>query len=238
MEIDQDNFGVNAFQKLVGNAKRIVVRSHKDSALQVDHSIRSFSLLSLVEAPAGHVGWIVGRAQNPACRSVAVAFDHLKVVDDFALVPDVVAGGDDVDIQLKQFFGERRRNAETGGRILAVGNDQVDGLIADNAGQPVFDDGAARTSENVADEENTHLSGAKLDGNTRRLQLFATRCGRSTRASQPSFGQFSRSQKVVVSRGIQLQIDDTLVVDKNVIQIPEVDIRQLFGQYALEFGIG
>jgi len=50
---------------------------------------------------------------------------------------------DDVDIQLEEFFGERGSDSETGGRIFAVGDDEVDGLIADDAGQTVFYDGAA-----------------------------------------------------------------------------------------------
>src|SRR5208283_1090369 len=55
---------------------------------------------------------------------------------------------------------------------------------------------------------------------------------------QPSFGQIRRPQKVVVSRGIQLQIVDALVVDKNVIQIPEVDVGQFLGEDELQFGVG
>jgi len=59
----------------------------------------------------------------------------------------VVTGGDDVDIQLKEFFGQRGSDAETRGRVFPVGNDEIDGLIADNAGQFVLDDGASRTPE-------------------------------------------------------------------------------------------
>ena len=68
----------------------------------------------------------------------------------------MIAGGDDVNIQFEEFFGERGSDAEAGGGIFAVGDDKIDELIADDAGQTVFDDGASGASEDVADEENAH----------------------------------------------------------------------------------
>jgi hypothetical protein len=59
-----------------------------------------------------------------------VALGHLEIIDDFALIPDVVAGGDDVDVEIEQFLSERGCDAEAGGRVLAVGNDEIDGVIA------------------------------------------------------------------------------------------------------------
>ena len=60
------------------------------------------------------------------CGTVAIALDHLKVVEDLSLVPDVIAGGDDVDIQFKKFLGESGSNAEASGGIFAVGDDEID----------------------------------------------------------------------------------------------------------------
>src|SRR5580704_1448217 len=97
---------------------------------------------------------------------MTVALGHLKVIEDFALVPDVVAGGDHVDVQLEQLLRERGRDAETSRRVLPVGNDQVDGVIADNARQPVLDDSPSWPPENVANEENPHVT-STFDGNTR-----------------------------------------------------------------------
>ncbi len=87
---------------------------------------------------------------------MAVAFDHLEVVDDFALVPDVVAGGDYVDVEFEQFFRECRSDPEAGRGIFAVGDDQIDGAIAHNLRQLFLDDVPSGPSENVANEENTH----------------------------------------------------------------------------------
>ena len=103
---------------------------------------------------------------------MAIAIGHLKVIHDLALVPDVIAGGDHIDVQFEKLFGESRRDAEAGGRILSVGNHQVNGLIAHDAGQAVFDNGAAGASENVTDKKNAHDGGARFDGNTRSEQVI------------------------------------------------------------------
>ena len=65
----------------------------------------------------------------------------------------MIAGRNNVDIQFKEFLGESGRDAEAGGGIFSVGDDEIDELITDDAGQTVFDDGASGASENVADEE-------------------------------------------------------------------------------------
>ena len=83
--------------------------------------------------------------------------------------------------ELEQLFCQRRSDAETRSRVLPIGDDEIDGVVADNAGQAVFDDGASGPPENVADEENPHIkevshrrpagisqSFVKIDGNTRK----------------------------------------------------------------------
>ena len=141
---------------MIGDAKGIVIRSHEHAPLQVDYGIGNFRLRALIHAPARHIRRIICRTQHAPLRAVPIAFGHLKEVDDLALVPNVIAGGDDIDIEFEQLFGERGRDAEAGGRVLAIGDDQVDHLIAHDARQFFFDDGAARPPKNVADEENSH----------------------------------------------------------------------------------
>src|SRR5258708_1274497 len=130
--------------------------------------------MTLIHAPAGHVRGIVRGTKHAALRPVPIAFGHLKEVDDLALVPNVIAGGNDVNVQLKQLFSQRGRDAETGSGVLAIRNDKIDGLIADNAGQSVLDDVPSGPPEDIADEENPHGSAAvpagipqsSFDGNT------------------------------------------------------------------------
>src|SRR3981081_332743 len=143
-------------QKLSGDAERMVVRSHEHPPLQVDHSVRDFSFLTLIQPPSRHVRRIIRGTKHAPRRTISVPLNHLEVVEDLALVPNVIAGSDDVNIEFEQLFGQRRRNAETRGRILSIRNDDINRLVADNSRQPILDDQPSRPSKNVADKENPH----------------------------------------------------------------------------------
>src|SRR5271165_5219819 len=114
MEIHEDDFGLDLLQKLVGNAKGIIIRSHEHASLQIYHGVRNLVLVTLIDAPPWHISRIICRTEQSPVRAVAVALDHLKIIQNLALVPDVVAGGNDVDVELKQFLRECRRDAEAG----------------------------------------------------------------------------------------------------------------------------
>src|SRR6185312_8697957 len=62
MNINEDYFGLDLGEQFVGHAKRIVVRSHEDPALQIDDCIRHSVFLALVKSPAGQSRSIVCRA--------------------------------------------------------------------------------------------------------------------------------------------------------------------------------
>ena len=94
---------------------------------------------------------------------MSIARYKVKVVDDLAFVPDVIAGGNDIDVEFEQFLGEGGRDAESGGGVFPVRDDQVDVSVANDSGQPVFDNGSAGTPKNVADEKNSHE--CLFDGN-------------------------------------------------------------------------
>ena len=87
-----------------------------------------------------------------------IAVGRVHVVDDLALIPDVVAGGDDIDAEFEQFFGDLRRDAEAAGGVLTVGDGEVNRVLLLQFGQPFMHDGAARTPEDVTDEENAQGS--------------------------------------------------------------------------------
>src|SRR5262249_17190634 len=95
---------------------------------------------------------------------MGVAIYRGEIIDDFALVPDVVAGGEDVDAEIEQIFCQRRSNSETGGGVLSVGEDKVNAVLANDSLQLVTDDGPAGPPEDIADEECAHW----FDGNKRR----------------------------------------------------------------------
>ncbi len=79
------------------------------------------------------------------------------VVEDLALVPDVVSGGDDVGAEVEELFGERGGEAETAGGVLAIDDEKVDGVVVEDVRQVLADDMATGGSEDIADKEDIHL---------------------------------------------------------------------------------
>ena len=83
-----------------------------------------------------------------------VAVRHLEVFDDLAFIPDVIAGSHHVDAQIEELFGQRRRDAESGGSIFAVGNDEIDGVLLAQFREAIFYDRPAGAPKNVTDKKN------------------------------------------------------------------------------------
>ena len=86
--------------------------------------------MRLVRAPAAArdlVRAVVERPQDAVVR--------LEERVDLALVPDVVAGRDDVDAVREEGLGGGRRQAHAAGDVLAVGGDEVDAALLAQAGQ-------------------------------------------------------------------------------------------------------
>src|SRR5207247_6090037 len=104
MHIDKNDLGLDFFQELVGNSKGIVIRRHEDATLEIDDCIGNVSLSSLVNSPARHVRRIICRTQDSARHAVLIAIGHLEIINDFALVPNVIAGADYVDAYLEYIF--------------------------------------------------------------------------------------------------------------------------------------
>ena len=112
--------------------------------------------LALVEAEAGGADGVVGGAEDAAAALVRVGGDG-HVLEDLFLVPDVVAGGDDVGAEVEELFGDGGRDAEAAGGVFAVDDEEVDGVGFEDVGEVFADDVAAGGAEDVADEEDIHL---------------------------------------------------------------------------------
>src|SRR3984885_11516821 len=67
-----------------------------------------------------------------------------------------------------------------------------------------------------------------FDGNTGRLRLRLV----------PRGSEFRGAQEIEVAGWIQPQIANAFVVDQNVVEIPEIDVRQFVGENELQLGIG
>ena len=160
-------FAVICCSRAIGDAKGIVVAGKKDAALQIDDGVgNSVARFALVKTMTGSAFGVI-RRPDEASRRLAVG-RLLHVLHDLALVPDVIAGGDDADPLLEEFFGDLRRDAKSSGGIFAIGNDEIDAMLVDNFGQVLLDHGAARPAKDVADKQNAHVRPLQnYDGITR-----------------------------------------------------------------------
>ena len=111
-------------------------------------------------------------------------------------------------------------------------------MIADDAGKLIFYDGATGAAENVADEEDSHFMRSKFDGNTPgwpgRLSL---RSHGDQHLTPTQRRQLSGAEEIVIAGRIQLHILHPLVVYENVVEIPEIDVREFLGENLLQFGV-
>ena len=156
MNIDENYFCLDFFQQFVGDTEGVIVGRHEHAALQIDHSVGDVIFAPFVHAPSRQVWRIVRWTQQASRHAVLVPVCHLEIVDDFSLVPDVIARDDYVNAEFKQVFRHRPSNAKPTGGVLPVSNHQVDGVIFHQARQTIFDDVASRPPKNVADKENSH----------------------------------------------------------------------------------
>ena len=79
---------------------------------------------------------IVGGPQKPRLA--------VQIIENFALVPNVIARGQNIQAQRQQFLRDARRDPEAARRILRIGDRQVDVVGLDDVLQMVDDDSPAR----------------------------------------------------------------------------------------------
>ena len=97
--------------------------------------------------PGDLVGAVVVRAEHPLVR--------LEVRVDLLLVPDVVAGGDDVHAGGQDRVGGRRGQPHPAGDVLAVGGHEVDAARLAQLREQPLDRLAAGLADHVADHQDT-----------------------------------------------------------------------------------
>ncbi len=99
---------------------------------------------TMVPAP-GRARGIIERAQE-ARLGVDVGHDLLAI-------PDVVAAGDDGNTGAQKVDRDFRRDAASGGSVLAIHDDEINGMLALQLRQPGDDCVAARFTDDVAEEK-------------------------------------------------------------------------------------
>jgi hypothetical protein len=82
-----------------------------------------------------------------------------QILIDLLLVPYVIAGCEDIGSKLEEFLANSRRDAEAARRILHIDYEELDFVGLDEVVEMFANDLASRAAEDIADEENLHLSG-------------------------------------------------------------------------------
>jgi hypothetical protein len=66
----------------------------------------------------------------------------------------VITCGHHIDAKIEKLLCQSRSDAESGGSILTVRNDEIDGVLLAYLGEAVFDDISSRTREDVSNKKN------------------------------------------------------------------------------------
>ena len=152
VKIDEDRRGLDAEvefgEELFEPGEGVIERIHEEPAHQVDDE--NAPLADRMQPPAGTGGSLreVRRAQD-----AGIALD---IGDDFALVPDVIAGGQDIDFGVVKFAAEAFGQAAAGRRVLGIDDDQVEGEPTAQGRHVLFYGLTAGPSDNIATKQDFH----------------------------------------------------------------------------------
>ena len=141
MHVDDDGVGV-AFKRAGGElaldrGEGIVERVHEDAAHDVDDEhARAVSRLDQRGAAPGGAGRKVERADE-----LRRALDEHQRL---ALVPGMIAAGDDIDAGVDELLVDLLGDAKAAGGVLAVDGDEIELPVADQARQAFEQCGATR----------------------------------------------------------------------------------------------
>ena len=127
----------------------IIERIHEDAAHSIDDEhARTVPGIDNRHAAAWRAGRKVDRPQQ-----LRRALDK---DERLLLIPGMIAAGDHVATGIDKFCVDGLRDTETAGRIFPIHGNEVELPIAQQARQSLEQDGAAATTDNVADEEYAH----------------------------------------------------------------------------------
>jgi hypothetical protein len=131
--------------------ERVVERVHEQPAHQVDDE-QAATALDRLQAPAGARGprREIGRAQD-----AVVALD---VLDQLALVPDMVTGREDVGAGIVELAGEAFGQPEAMRRILGVDDRDVDTEVVLQRREMALDRLPPRAPDDIAAQKDVHAA--------------------------------------------------------------------------------
>src|SRR5262249_47134039 len=133
---------------IVEPGERIVERVHKEPTHQIDD--QHAPLAYRMEPPAGT------RRRLWEVRGTQYAGIAVDIGDDLPLVPDVVAGGQDVDAGVVQLTAKASRKPKPAGRVLRVDDNKVERDLLPQDRYMLLDGVAARTADHIPAKQNDH----------------------------------------------------------------------------------
>ena len=153
MGIHKDEIGITAqpaaHQRPVKRRKDRVIRCHEQIGHDIDHCQPRASIIGDMHHPLA--GCALCHVQRP--QQARLLFD---VIDDLALVPDMVARGQHIDPRGKQIIADLRRHAETAGRVLAIDHQKIQLQFSPQRGSGFDHRVTRRAPDNVTQKQNPH----------------------------------------------------------------------------------
>ena len=132
--------------EIVGFAERTIRLRHVDASLQIHHGDVDAIARGHHDDPfAGQFLDVVRRTQQARLAR--------EVIVNFALVPDMIAGGQDVEPVAEQILGQLRRDPESARGIFRVGDRQMNVFRRDDVFQMPRDEVPADGAENITDKK-------------------------------------------------------------------------------------
>jgi hypothetical protein len=99
--------------------------------------------------------YVVSRAQQTPRAAVAIRWNRLHILNDFALIPDMIAGGKHVGALVEKFVGNAWSYAEAAGGIFGVDHDQVDPPVLDQGFEVFVNDTPSGLAKDITDKKDT-----------------------------------------------------------------------------------
>src|SRR5262249_2840101 len=129
--------------------ERVVEIAHEDPAHGVDHEdIAAVRSLEQAGSPPRRSLREIDRPQQPV-----VALDEDQ---GLALIPDVIAAGDDVGARVEQLGQDLLGDAEAAGSVLAVDHDEVGGVSLAETRQCLDQRRPPRPADHITKEYDPH----------------------------------------------------------------------------------
>ena len=152
MEVDQHHRGLLAGLAgqpvAISNGLRAASRNSWPIRLITTTGVPSAVCTRAVPLPGAAAAWLAGRMIRGSAVEEGI---------DLALAVGVVSERDRVHAGREQAGRDAAGDADSVGRVLAVGDDQVERHLVTQAGQLQLDRPPSRCAEDVGDEQDSHL---------------------------------------------------------------------------------